>query len=631
MVVVCGNRIGLYKTSEYRERAGHIRRIGDAAFNFTDADAYIKKVNAERNDPNEPYPIIEGRYGDPTFYQGIGSYRGFKRFMQRYEHFKSSSDSNGYRISGNPRLKARLIKGWTQAPGYIPVPPHVGIYITPGVSGALDQIAAALILPPREKTGADNIVMPLWTYMTHLALVFKHQGEVKTCGISGEGQIDLESLERKIDENTKGILFATVGNPLSTAMEPDIFDNIIRLVSKKMEEFGKPIVIIADVIYEPFRRNQAKRIDPIQRAIKLDLGVPIIETSSFSKMMAIPGHRVGHLRYLWDPHSFPDYREDFTTSLELIYWPTLCPVSNQPQAALGDLFDSTNKKYPVEEELAPLAAMLVSLKELMKTKGGINTDTLFKKEESRSRLKEWDVPDGFFSSSIIAKTARKMANASLQAYSADINPETVEKFGRTAKDAKLVEEIERTNEEGVTIKFYRLREDILIPDIPIVDGQLQLFGISSKLDWIHMAALCGIETENGKYQEHKEYMRRTVFERVYHLAEGLDSLRSDGVYLHPAYYGPDGKLDPDRFNSLFLLWGIEGLRSYSPEGPSQAARVAMKCVESGLPIIADVPAELFLPREERNYQTSYLRHVSLQPKKEMDAMLDIIRIITRDL
>jgi hypothetical protein len=186
--------------------------------------------------------------------------------------------------------------------------------------------------------------------------------------IEKDGQIDLDHVDSIIDKNTRAVLLATVGNPLSVAMDPEKFDNLLRIVHKKMMKYGHPIVVIPDTIYEPFRRARGNRISPIQRAMRLkedeDISVPVIDVSSFSKMMAIPGERVGQMLIWWPQDTFPKERHDFLLTLDNLYSLMLGPVPTDIQCALAELYEGVNSRYPVEEEIAPVAAVLTALKEL---------------------------------------------------------------------------------------------------------------------------------------------------------------------------------------------------------------------------------------------------------------------------
>ena len=651
----------VFQSDRYKRGALHLGLMAEAVFNITDVHEVIRTANQGRN---TPYPLIEGRMGDPTQYSMLKCYEGFHRHFQRYVRFRPPQDYEGYLPMGDESLRGRFKEGHRhkgEAP-WVP-PAHVQAYITPGVAGALRLISEAMILPPRPTVppsaieeialaiqrgevlspgqeiqfrsfatqqqgylSSDNVVVPLWTYVTHLAESFRTHGDVKICNLREDGQVDTDHLRSVIDPNTRTVLFATVGNPLSVAMEPTVFDEILRIVEAKMKEYNHPIVVIADVIYEHFRKDQSKRIDPIYRADQFGTSVPVIKTSSMSKMMPIPGQRLGYFVVDWDPSVFPAERHDFFTALNLLYWPTLGPVSTSSQRALASLYTAVNSRNLVEDDLAPVVAVLVALKDLQDRKGEGDKHILFSSEAIRAQMREMSIPEDHFSSSKISSRTRKLANKVLAGYGVDITSQRVKYICDRLAEIGYIEIVET---EGAS-SFYKL-----VKPIPPIeqdkDGQLKLYGISENREWAAIGVEFGIEAEDARYQAHKDRMREIVAERVFYFAKKLDEMKRSGlgVYLHPAYYDK-GELSPDRFNAFYVLWGFERLRVYSPR-ISQAAIVATKCVNMGLPIIAGVPAEKFVPFDARKDDTSYIRTVALMDKKEQDEMFKIIAALAREL
>lgn len=665
-----------FSSERYSVKGVHIGRVTDLLIDRTDVDRFIDEINHGRAGLS-PLQIMEMRLGDPTKYDGLGPYDGFHRHLKRFINFEPSLSYAGYLIPGDESLKARLRVGRTKTPGFIHPPSHIEVTLTPGVAGALRLVNSALLLPPtglnpepgildelekklaggalrpgdqeylltivrQWKGGVDpeNVVIPKWTYVSHMAETSLAHADFRLCNIDSEGQVDLRDLESVIDRNTRAVLFATVGNPLTVAMKPQVFDDIVRVVHRKMSEFRHSIVVLADIIYEQFRRDRSCRIDPIQQVLKSGLKVPVVEMSSFSKMLAIPGERVGFIRVLWDQDLFQDERRDFFKALKNVYGPMLDPVACSVQRALGSMYTSIKAKLPVEENLAPIAAVMMAMDELGQTNEVPitfgDTQILFRDKESREKdlvprrlipeLKKMGIEKGFYSCRKIANRTRKIANMVLGRYGIDLDSDKVRGICATLEGAGLAESKEKDE-----VVFYRLTEAVPKLDKDD-DGQLKLYKISELSEWSDIAKRCGIGTEDVLYQNHKKHMRDTVFERVMYFANGLDKMRRDGmgVYLHPAYYDEQGNLDPSRFNAFYVLWGFERLRRKSA-GPSQARLLAEKCVELGRPIIACVPGEAFIPLEIREEETSFIRSVALLPRHKLDAVLQTIGLVAREI
>jgi hypothetical protein len=665
-----------FGSTRYAIDGTHIGAVSDLMINKTDVDRFIEQVNLGRSGL-PPYEIHEMRLGDPTKYAGLGPYVGFHRHLQRFINFNPPSAYAGYLISGDESLKARLRMGRTKTPGFIHPPSHLEVYITPGVAGALRLVNSALLLPPTQpnpevirelrkvlleegvtettrgsiiaildtlesKVMKDNVIIPKWTYVSHMAETSLAHGEYKLCNITSDGQVDLDDLSSVIDKHTRAVLVATVGNPLTVAMKPDVFDELLLRVHDKMVEFGHPIAVVADIIYEQYRRERQSRIDAIQSALKLGLKVPVIEMSSFSKMLAIPGERVGYARILWDPELFPDERPDFLKALVNIYGPTLNPVACSVQRALGALYSSVRTRLPLEEELAPLAAVLTAMEELGQDRKELpitlgDTQIILRNKGAREengfpkdikpQLERMGVQKGYYSCRKVANKTRKIANKELGRYGIDLDSDHVLGLCTKLEAADLIERIKIDE-----VDFFRLKRPVPKIERDPETHQLKLYKISSDPAWVEIAARCKVETEDVLYQNHKKVMRDRVFERVMYFANGIDKMSRDGlgVYLHPSYYDEDGKLDPNRFNAFYVLWGFEKFRNYSG-GPSQARLLAEKCVELGRPIIACVPGESFLPAELRESEVSYIRAVSLLPIDKLNGVLHTISLVAREI
>jgi hypothetical protein len=376
----------------------------------------------------------------------MGPYEGVHRFLRRYLNFHDNPLAcAAYSLSGDPVfLEQMRVCGANLEKGDLDVPLHVLVYPTAGVAGALRMIFPALLLPPDEARVHDNVIVPKWTYLSHSAEAALALGEVRNCNLKNDGQVDLDHLVGLIDDNTRIIMLATVGNPLGTAMLPVLFDEMLYRVHEKMNALGHPIVVVADTIYEPFRRRREDRIDPIQRVLKSGLEVPVIDTYSFSKIFAIAGYRLGCYRALWpEGGRFRDERVDFFTALDTTYGTTLCTVPSIVQKSVGGLLFSVTNKLPVEEELAPVATVIVSLKDLHDNRGGGDSNTLLPEDVVEDVIRRIGVdPTVWFTTSAIAKRARKLANPELGKYNVDAFTSKVEEIGEMLIRAGYIEKKE---------------------------------------------------------------------------------------------------------------------------------------------------------------------------------------------
>jgi aspartate/methionine/tyrosine aminotransferase len=366
--------------------------------------------------------------------------------MRRYLNFHDNPQAcASYNIWGDPQFVQQIRRGSAYLEdAVLPVPDHVAVYPTAGVAGALRMICPAILLPPGPGGVRDNVVVPKWTYLSHSAEAAFALADVRSCRLTRDGQVDPGHMLEIMDENTRAVILATVGNPLATAMSPTLFDEMMGRIHDKMERYGHPIVVVADVIYEHFRRNRSERIDAIQRTLRLDLEIPIIETSSFSKMFGMAGYRLGFYRALWQAGGvFRDERDDFFTALNTVYGTSLCPVPTIIQKAVGSLYVAINSRQPVEEELAPVAAVLTAVKDLTEKHGGGDTHTMMPEEVPEDIMNRLGIDPGvWFTSSAVAKRTRKLANAELGKYNVDIDTKKVEEVAARLLAAGFIEKRE---------------------------------------------------------------------------------------------------------------------------------------------------------------------------------------------
>ncbi len=443
----------IFKSERMKIRGRHLAEMRRRQFGKTPVNDRINDALKE----DRRLEVMEMCFGDPSRYPDMGPYDGIHRFLRRYLNFHENPEScASYQIWGDPQFVAQIRRGsaYLDDP-IIPVPDHVAIYPTAGVAGALRMICPAILLPPDPGGPRDNVIVPKWTYLSHSAEAAFSLADVRSCQLTQSGQVNLEHMLRLVDENTRAVILATVGNPLATAMSPGLFDEMICGLHELMVKKNHPIVVIADVIYEHFRRNREERIDAIQRVLRLGREVPTIETSSFSKMFGMAGYRLGFYRALWNEGGmFRDAREDFFVALNTVYGTSLCPVPTIIQKATGSLYVAINSRQPVEEELAPVVAVLTAVRDLTEKKGGGDTHTMMPEEVPEEMVRRLGMdPKVWFTSSAVAKRARKLANPELGKYNVDVDTNKVEEITEKLIRAGFIEkhELEVTREKMMDI------------------------------------------------------------------------------------------------------------------------------------------------------------------------------------
>ena len=111
-------------------------------------------------------------------------------------------------------------------------------------------------------------------------------------------QIRLDAVEQMLSENTVAIILNSPNNPAGTVCTRQTLEELAGLLSRKSEEFGHPIYIVAD---EPYRELVYGGVE-----------VPFIPTIypntvvcySYSKSLSLPGERIG---YVYVPQQAADH------------------------------------------------------------------------------------------------------------------------------------------------------------------------------------------------------------------------------------------------------------------------------------------------------------------------------------
>lgn len=159
------------------------------------------------------------------------------------------------------------------------------IFITCGAAPALISVIKALTI----HHGSE--IMALAPYFPEYRPFVESNG---ACFVSVPAdrehfQINLEELEKRITNNTQAIIINSPNNPSGVVYTAETLERLAVLLTKKSEELGHPIYIIAD---EPYRE-----------LIYGDVCVPFIPAIypntiicySWSKSLSLPGERIGYV------------------------------------------------------------------------------------------------------------------------------------------------------------------------------------------------------------------------------------------------------------------------------------------------------------------------------------------------
>lgn len=170
------------------------------------------------------------------------------------------------------------------------------LYFTVGAACALNMCFRALCNP-----GDEFIIIAPYFPEYRFYLEAIHVKVVTVDANPSDFQIDVDKLEKAISAKTKGIIINSPNNPSGAIYSEETLKNVCDVFTKKEEEYGHPIYIVAD---EPYKE------------IAYDTEVPYIPNYykntlvcySYSKCLSIPGQRMG---YIVVPSEVDDYKELF--------------------------------------------------------------------------------------------------------------------------------------------------------------------------------------------------------------------------------------------------------------------------------------------------------------------------------
>ncbi len=191
------------------------------------------------------------------------------------------------------------VHGYTSAQGDVSVRKAIANYVNERFSTSLSQdniymtvgAAASLCICLRALNENNDEFITFAPFFPEYT-VFAHSmgGKLVVSPFNPENfQIDLPKFESLINEKTKGIIINSPNNPSGVVYSEETIKSVAEILTRKSNEFGHPIFIIAD---EPYRE-----------LVFSDVKVPYLMNYykytlvcySYSKSLSLPGERIGYI------------------------------------------------------------------------------------------------------------------------------------------------------------------------------------------------------------------------------------------------------------------------------------------------------------------------------------------------
>ena len=159
------------------------------------------------------------------------------------------------------------------------------LFLTCGAAPALISVIKALAVTP------DSEIMAVAPFFPEYRPFVESNGAklVVVPADTEAFQIDLSALEPRISPNTQGIIINSPHNPSGVVYTRQTLQALADLLTRKGEEYGHPIYIIAD---EPYRELVYGNVEiPFIPSIYPNT----IVCYSYSKSLSLPGERIGYV------------------------------------------------------------------------------------------------------------------------------------------------------------------------------------------------------------------------------------------------------------------------------------------------------------------------------------------------
>ena len=206
--------------------------------------------------------------------------------QQTMENLLTQSDPvviHGYTAAaGDPVVRQKLARKITERFG-VPADPAL-MYMTCGAAASLTIVIKAITNP------GDEVIL-LAPFFTEYPVFVENAGAkpvIVSCR-AGDFELDLDALDKAINEKTRAVLVNSPNNPSGVVYSQQSIQALGELLRKKAETFGHPVSIIAD---EPYRElvYDGTQVPFIPRYYE-----DTIVCYSYSKSLSLPGERIGYI------------------------------------------------------------------------------------------------------------------------------------------------------------------------------------------------------------------------------------------------------------------------------------------------------------------------------------------------
>ena len=254
--------------------------ISQEVKNFLEVSSWIRKMFEEGAN-------LKKKFGEENVYDfslGNPNVEPPRRFKEVLRDLVSNGKPGLHHYMPNAGIEdaRRAIAKKVSRDEGIEVPPE-NVVMTAGAAGGLNVVFKAIL------NKGEEVITPVPFFVEYKFYVNNFGGNLVLAETKDDFSIDVEEIERKINERTKAVLINNPNNPSGVVYEKDDLKDLVDLLEEKSKEMGRPIYLISDEPYRKIVYNGAE-VAPLLSMYRYSIVV-----SSFSKELSIPGERIGYI------------------------------------------------------------------------------------------------------------------------------------------------------------------------------------------------------------------------------------------------------------------------------------------------------------------------------------------------
>lgn len=157
------------------------------------------------------------------------------------------------------------------------------VLMTCGAAGALNVMLKSVLDP------GDEVIILAPFFVEYKFYIDNHGGVTKVVETDDEFNLDLDAIEKALNEKTKAIIINSPNNPTGQVYSQDSLRKLGKLLDLHEEKCCRQVYLVSD---EPYRKIV---FDDNEVPSIMEATTNSIVISSYSKDLSLPGERIGYV------------------------------------------------------------------------------------------------------------------------------------------------------------------------------------------------------------------------------------------------------------------------------------------------------------------------------------------------